>query len=485
MSKILCPYCCRRFEPDEVHFRFKEAAQKEKNEAFDSEEISFRRRVGTRADLPGKNDGRVLDEFLMKYYNEFGSPADSGNFEKYSMQLPYIEFDRLNPAIIYDYAAYEEYGFINRIKVDGQILDERLCPYCHNRVVEGAGKQDMHMISVIGNTSAGKSVYLAILSRIVGEDKNLNASVFFKGNEEEEEYYFKNYKSLVKENRRLNATNGQVPPIPFEISFTDPVTDKKRSVLIVFRDIMGESVQNLRDLGLSGKHLKESSGLLYLLDPTGFDEVAERVTRRPYDGGVQTESITALKRYLTGDEYEELCGIPTAVIVAKSDIIKNMSFFTNPKTATLVNDPDWRMRHPGYINPDAIEASHEGIISFLNSIMEEQYPANVEDTFKNHRFFACSSLGYDPDVRENNWDEIEPFNVTEPFYWLLSELGVLACKGTRTYVNKKKALSKEINILYYKTETPAQIEARYAQELKNQGMTSLLPWEKWVPETVK
>lgn len=483
MSKILCPYCCRRFEPDEVHFRFKEAAQKEKNEFAESDEISFRRRMGARNDQPGKNDGRVLDEFLMRYYNEFGSPADSGNFEKYSMQLPYIEFDRLNPAITYDFAAFEEYGFINRIKVDGQVLDERLCPFCHNRVVEGAGKQDMHMISVIGNTSAGKSVYLAILSKIVGEDKSLNASVFFKGNEEEEEYYLKNYKSLIKENRRLNATNGVVPPIPFEISFTDPATNKKRSVLIVFRDIMGECIQNLRDLGLSGKHIKESSGLLYLLDPTGFDEVAGEVTKRPYDSGSQAESLTALKRYLTGDEYEELCGIPTAIIVAKSDIISKMSFFADSRYSKLVSDPDWRLRHPGFINPEAIEESHEGITCFLNTISEKEYPANAEDTFKNHRFFACSSLGYDPEVRDSNWDKIVPYNVTEPFYWLLSEIGVLACRETRTYVNKKKALSKDINILYYKTETQEQIEARYTAELKNQGMVSFLPWDKWLPET--
>lgn len=483
MSRIICPYCCRHFEPDEVHFRYKEATRREAPVQHEEEEITFRRRGGSRNELTVRNDGRVLDQQLFKYYKEFGSPADSGNFENYSMQLPFIEFDRLNPKITYDFAAFEEYGFINKIRVDGQMLDERLCPFCHNRVVEGAGKQDMHMISVIGNTSAGKSVYLAILSKIIGEDKALNASIFFKGNEEEEEYYFKNYKSLIKENRRLNATNGIVPPIPFEINFTDSITGQKRSVMIVFRDIMGESVQNLRDLGLSGKHIKESSALLYLLDPTGFNEVIAKVTKRSYDGGSQAESLTALKRYLTGDEYEEQTSIPTAIVIAKSDIISSMSFFDDGRYTALVEDENWRSRYSGYIEPKRIEASDEGVKDFLRDIDEEQYVVNAEDTFKNHKFFMSSSLGYDPDANVNNWTDITPFNVTEPFYWLLSELGVLPCRITRKYTNKKQG-TKELSVLGYKSDTKEQLDARFEEELKQQGMISMLPWNKWIPEGV-
>lgn len=482
MSRILCPYCCKRFEADEVHFRLKAAVKKDNDILHDmreDEEISFRRR-SARSDMNGKSDGRITDEYLLKYYNEFGAPSDSSNFERYSMQLPYIEFDRLNPAITYDFAAFEEYGFINRIKVDGQILDERLCPYCHNRVVEGAGKQEMQMISVIGSTSAGKSVYLAILNKVFGEDKNLKASIFFKGNEDEEAYFNKNYNSLIRDNKRLNATNGLVPPVPFEVSFTDPATNEKRSVLIVFRDIMGESVQNLHDLGLSGKHIRESSGLLYLLDPCGFSYVEKNITRRTYQGGMQAESLTALKRYLTGDEYEELSSIPTAIVVAKSDIIKEMGFFNSDRYSWLVKDESWRQRHPGFINSDVIEDGSDGVKEFLHSISEDKYITNAADTFKNHRFFMCSSLGYDPDGNTDSWTKIEPFNVTEPFYWLLFELGILPCRMTRVYTKKRKDESKEISILYYRTDSAARIEERFNEQLKNQGMTSIFPWDKWV-----
>ena len=55
---------------------------------------------------------------------------------------------------------------VNGKKMSGKIR-KFYCPYCHNAIIPMAGKLPMYLVSLLGPSSAGKTVYLTILHMLL------------------------------------------------------------------------------------------------------------------------------------------------------------------------------------------------------------------------------------------------------------------------------------------------------------------------------
>lgn len=489
--EILCPYCCSRFSSNRVHFRLKGPLEEVVEEAVEEEteeENIFGGAVGrqknSKKSNKTENSGRKLDEKLYNFYKEFFN--DEAAARQDAMQYDFVEFDMMNREIEYNRQEMNEYGYVNRIVYKGQELTTRLCPNCHKNLVDGAGKFPMFMLSVIGDTNVGKSIYLTVLESMIKKGA-FEAAMVFVGSKEEKDYYQGVTKSVMRDKKMLKATIGKVPPMTFQFTYTDE-NGKRNSVLITFCDIPGEMCRDKDNLEIYGAHLKASSGLMFLIDPTRFKRVRNEIDQKAeIDGSYQTDVIEAISRFLVSDSYESTCSIPTAVMITKSDTLKSVSYFqASEKHRYLIDDQQWEIRHPNFVNEDEIKEINDGVRSFLNEIEEREYTRMLGDLFSDYRFFINSALGHAPadnevgDIGEEIRREIiRPYRVTEAFYWMLAENGVLPRKITRVYRNSKSKEEKVISFYYRKKDDRAYLNQKIAVLKEQQRMKDSVLRGKW------
>lgn len=492
-KEILCPYCCNRFSTNEVHFRLKKPLLREnkaKQEVEKDTDIEFSLTIPnftkTSQDkniLEKSNDGRVRDELLYNYYIDYLN--DKAGAEREALQLPSVAFDTMNTEIKFNIKEYNEYGYVNNIIYKNQELDERLCPKCHNKLVDGAGKYEMIMISLIGDTNVGKTVYLRILEEIISEGP-FGATLFFMGTKEEHNYYLNGRNKLIQDGMMVDATIGKVPPLTFQLTYNDPESNDRDSIFITFCDIAGEKCRDNQSLREYGKHLRASSGIMFLIDPTRFHKIKNSIGHKGMlDNMYQEDILTAINRFLISGTYDSKSKIPTAVLLTKSDTLKGLEYFTQSEEhKMLVNDIDWMNRHPGYLNEDEIQSINKGVWKFLEAMDEKNFVRKVQDLFVKYGFFINSALGKAPTKEEEESGamtvrgNISPYRVTEAFYWILAESDLIPRKLTRIYKNRKSGAEKSVFVYYRTSEVMLSVNNRIEAAKLNAGIKDSL-FSKW------
>ncbi|MCR5322047.1 MAG: hypothetical protein K6E85_02010 [Lachnospiraceae bacterium] len=465
--EILCPYCCSRFYADQVHFRLKGAVEEvevdiEEESDDDDDDFSIVGRSRKSKKVKNtKSDGKTVDQKLYDFYIDSGLDEDAAKAD--AMQFGFVEFDPENGEIEYDRAEENKHGYVNCINYKGQTLTQRLCPNCHKNLIVDAGKYPMYMFSVIGDTNVGKSIFLTVLEEML-EGDCFDTNMIFVGTPEEREYFKANNKTLIRDRELLKATIGRVPPLTFRMTFkTADMSEKEKenspSVFVTFCDIPGEMCRSREDLAIYGKHLKASSGLLFLVDPTRFPRIRLAMGNRDEDdnkgNSEQLDVINAISLFLIEGTHETKSGIPTAIIITKSDILTDHPYFVNGEGKEIITDPDWEIRHNGFINDDEIKRINEGVVGFLKDIHEGRYITKMKDLFSDYSFFINSALGHkmddDDDYEEQlRKDRIEPYRISESFYWVMAQNFVLPRKIRRIYKNTKTNEEKELVIYYRK-----------------------------------
>ena len=491
--EILCPYCCSRFPSNKVHFRLNAPLEDvvEEDEEVEEENIfggAVGRQRGSRKSNRNEKSGKKLDEKLYNYYKEYFN--DEAAARQDAMQYDFVEFDVMNKEIEYNRQEMNEYGYVNRIGYRGQDLTTRLCPNCHKNLVDGAGKFPMYMFSVIGDTNVGKSIYLTVLEAMI-EKGAFDATMLFMGTKEEHDYYRGANKRVMQDKKMLKATIGKVPPLTFQLTYSveeEGSQKQRKSVLITFCDIPGEMCRDKNNLEIFGAHLRASSGLMFLIDPTRFKGVRNVIDQgAEIDELYQMDVIEAINRFLVSESYEMSTNIPTAIMITKSDTLKSVSFFQESESHRyLIDDQQWNVRHPNFVNEDEIQKINRGVSEFLNAVDEVAYTRKLGDLFSNFSFFINSALGHAPadNEVENIKEEIRtamirPYRITEAFYWILAENGVLPRRITQVYRNSKSKEEKTISIYYYENYDKIYINQKIAVLKEQQKIKDCLLGGKW------
>lgn len=492
MKKVICPYCCKTFMPNQVDFRLMKPALKTA-EAVKTEEAGYEgyKNAWDKKEAVIGNSVLEIDAQLANYYMECLQYTET-DAEANAMRLPAVSIDYTdNTKVWFDQKEYQKYGYVTKVKYQGQELDERLCPYCHNRVIFHAGEHEMKLISVIGDTNVGKSIYITMLEKMLQEDLRFKGTMKFMGTPEEKNLYFGKIEELLNKKEMHGATEREkIPPMPFLYQYKTS-DGKAHSYLIVFCDIAGEDCREKESLRRNGYHLKASSGLLFLIDPTRFQRVKNSIDgENEISQLYQQEIFTAIDQYLIAETHESKIKIPAAIVLTKSDMLKEIGVVRgSEKYQEVLEDAEGNEKHPGFFDKK-VAADLNYIVPGLMADLGAATLCNVvEGSFETYNYFVVSSLGKSPQKvevdehgRERTVKRIEghiaPYRVTEPFYWLLSQSGCIPFKYREVLKNKKEE-KRVIETYYYEDELDGSFQNRLEELRKSKCANFLGSMRGW------
>jgi DNA-directed RNA polymerase subunit RPC12/RpoP len=334
----------------------------------------------------------------------------------------------------------------------GQALDamglpcsDIACPHCRRKLPPGFLEMPHHIISIVGDASAGKSYYLSVLTKVLpatlfrefgivfqDSDPTGNAPVndmrkaLFGAQSPAEAKLAKTvfegamYERLPRQGRNVAL------PRPFVYTLA-PAENSQGHCALVFYDNAGEHFQpGINVVEQPGaQHVATAAGIVFLFDPFNNPEFRRRMrdTKDPQlekpivdqQDIILSEMrarIISLRNLRAGEKLRT----PVAFVVGKCDAWISL----------LDGSPIRNPVHKGWLDMAALETNS----ARLRALMYEVCPAvvaNAEALSENLLFFAVSSFGHTP-IRIGpseyvpNPSLLAPVFAEVPLLWILSQL---------------------------------------------------------------
>jgi hypothetical protein len=334
----------------------------------------------------------------------------------------------------------------------GQALDalglpctEIACPHCRRTLPPGFIEMPHHIISIVGDQSAGKSYYLSVLMKMLPISLYDNFGAVFQdadpaGNASLNEMKLTLFAAQSPEGARLAKTQleggmyvrlpryGRVValPKPFVFSVSSSSDLSKRCALI-FYDNAGEHFQPGRDSADSpgAQHVASSAGIVFLFDPFNSPDFRREISDRAdpqlekpafdQQGVILSEMKVRIAKLLHSELMQPI-DTPMAVLIGKCDA------WIHLLGAEKLLEPV----AGGHVDLEAL-AHNSGLVRELMKRICPQIVANAESISRNVLFFPVSSFGHAP-VKLGPGDfvpdprQLKPFQVEVPILWLLSRI---------------------------------------------------------------
>ncbi|MFC9778874.1 TRAFAC clade GTPase domain-containing protein [Paenibacillus chitinolyticus] len=393
---IVCPYCFNKFEPDDVVFR---------------------------ATHIKDND----DDFMLQEDERLNSWRRKFNLSEVDMEAVIL------PSTIPDsYKTYVQNVLVAVTDRYGETTRRRLCPYCHNELPISAGKVPSNIISIVGASQVGKSVYMTSLIHTLQHTtaSNFNAACMPLSAEISRKFRQHYHEPIFERGSMLQSTNPneQQEPFIFQFVFKD---EREAPLTIVFFDVAGEGMVQREYLDIYASHIKNSSGILFLVDPLQIRSIRDKIQINV--GGEQgefanrydepREVVISLFENFIAHQSNSKTEIPTAIVLTKSDMLQYLkeedSEYIQPNSNVFRN-----VVHQGYLDASEFENINGEIGRFIEKV-DRPFKDAVDVYFSNTAYFAVSALGTNP-VNKQISGVINPTRVDEPFIWLLHKLGYIA-----------------------------------------------------------
>lgn len=332
----------------------------------------------------------------------------------------------------------------------GQALDalglpctDIACPHCRRALPPGFTEMPHHIISIVGDQSAGKSYYLSVLMKMLPASLYESFSVVFQdadpaGNALLNEMKQTLFGAKTPEGARLAKTQleggmyvrlpryGRMValPKPFVYSVGSSKEPLNRCAL-VFYDNAGEHFQPGRDSAESpgAQHVASSSGIAFLFDPFNSPDFREEIADRQdpqlekpafdQQGVILSEMKVRIAKVLNLKLMEHI-DTPLAVMIGKCDAWIHL-LGTNLLRAPVTD---------GFLDLEALALNSIQVRQLMKRICP-QIVANAESISRRVLFFPVSSFGHAP-VKLGPGDfvpdprQLKPFQVEVPMLWLLS-----------------------------------------------------------------
>jgi hypothetical protein len=393
---IVCPFCMSKFEPEEVMFR---ASHDKDNDEY----------YGLQEDLK-------LNKWKRKFHM-----SEEGDKEAV-----------LNPAsFTTENRIYSGKVLVGLNDAYGEITKRRLCPDCHNELPVNAGLVPSNIISLVGASEAGKTVYMTSLIHTLQNSTagNFNAACIPLNADVNRRFRQDYQEPLFETGDMLAATNPNVKPEPliFQFVFKD---ENLTPLTLVFFDVAGEGMSRREYLELFGPHIKNSAGILFLVDPLQIKVIRDKIKLHLNmdDGDISSVSaspvdvVSSLFENFIAHQQQGKTSIPTAVVLTKSDMLQHLKDEQDeyiPSNSNVFRN----VVHRGFLNSHEFENINGEIGRFLEKV-DRPFKGAIDVYFADAAYFAVSALGSNP-VRGQIESVINPIRVDEPFIWLLHKLGYI------------------------------------------------------------
>ncbi|MCL2216227.1 MAG: hypothetical protein FWB91_04310 [Defluviitaleaceae bacterium] len=435
-SHVICPFCCHRFHPNEADFRLPSSVG-----SVEKTPAKGRKKTTKAADV------KEFDEKLYDYYIEILQVGEKDAAAR-AMQFPAVEIEN-NAAVSYSQEEMEKHGFAHRITYKpstGKKItsDKRLCPNCHNDLPIGYGMRDTLLISILGDARSGKSVFLTMLIAELENNPDFVSKLNFIGDKQVRDSFYETYqKPLLKDHQLISSTKRKkIPPYAFNFWYqykNEEGVVKENNIDLIFYDIAGEDLRDDSAIRQNGFNIKDSSGLIFLVDPTNFTRLSDlfRFSDSALIDAIPEENsnqniFNTLYNYFLGFDREK-SPIPMALVMSKSDLFNYVRFdFFDNKPENRIQNILSDEAHKNALNMRSVKGLNQEVREFLSHLGEDGVLNNALGCFKAVSCFAVSSLGKKPIVEQisdpitNETIEkgyidgpLQPFRVKEAFYWIL------------------------------------------------------------------
>jgi len=328
----------------------------------------------------------------------------------------------------------------------GLACTDLACPHCRRQLPPGYLDMPHRILSVIGAPSAGKSYYLAVLTRVLQDRLPADFGLAFKDGDPSGNMLLNQMRNtlfsaatpedaLLGKTALEGATYEKLPrlgrmvslPRPFIYSLARPGAAQGETSIILY-DNAGEHFEPGIDIHDSpgAMHVANSAGLLFLFDPTanarfkaklvGVDDPQLALKGRiDQQDSILSEMETRIKRVLGLAPGQRLT-TPLAFVVGKSDTWQ-----------FLLPSPLEPILSGGKLDLDAIDRNSARVRGVLAALCPGLV-ATAESLAGEIRYFAATSFGHQPTVIAQGVNKgriapdpqrLAPAHVEEPVYWLL------------------------------------------------------------------
>lgn len=443
---VVCPFCMERFPVWELEFR------------------------SSSVDEDGINGyPRAVDEKYVKFWRDVHRNVqnEERNFvlnvsDRENVTEVHLWDETRIPNTAENQAAIEGKSIWQVRDKFGNIASQRICPRCHNDLPNVIGRSTNYIISMMGNTTSGKTVYLSrlLLSLLQNgflPNRGLVADVIYTDPQApktrpailaELRNMFESPKAQTDGGKDRKA--GKLADAT-RITYMYPIILKlqkgRENTLVTFFDFPGEAIWRLRGDGdpffqtLMRRINENASAWLFLLDSTTLGPVRASVLQngdQEYlsQGNIDDPTLNADPNNVLM-EFSDFFGggnlikAPVALVLSKADMITRYaeqlgdSGYRVGRDSAFLSDPP----HPNRdkVDLDDLWQCHEAIQKFL----EGDQVLNTAQNLCQYSWFAASATGV-PVKSGQMGSEMSPaLRVVEPLEWLLWMLGAYAGQYTR------------------------------------------------------
>ena len=320
------------------------------------------------------------------------------------------------------------------------------CPHCRRQLPPGYLDRPHRIISLIGAPSAGKSYYLAVLTRTLQDRLPEDFNLAFKDGDPSGNMLLNQMRNtlfsaatpedaLLGKTALEGATYEKLPrlgrmvslPRPFIYSISRPGQQRNETSVILY-DNAGEHFEPGIDIHDSpgAMHVATSSGLIFLFDPTanarfksklvgGEDPQLTLKGRVDQQDSILSEMETRMKRVL-GLAQDERIKTPLAFVVGKSDTWEK-----------LLSSPLETVVKSGALDLAAVARNSARVREVLIALCPGLV-ASAESLAEQICYFAATSFGHTPVTIQAGVNKgriapdpqrLAPAHVEEPLYWLM------------------------------------------------------------------
>lgn len=441
---ITCPYCFWKFTDDQVLFR---------SETY-FDEGTLLQRYGNESELELNDekeklsDLRAAKRFLLKedksyqsFWQKYGGTSEppEKNLPFPQWQLPVIGRGDGISKLVED----ADHFVIAGVDAYQKTTNRRICPECHNPLPLGYGKHKTKMISIIGVTSAGKTVYISQLLRGM-EDYAAKAGLVAFFASPNERLFVKDH-PVIRNVRLPESTPAKSFSQPM---FYDIVQRNGTGVTqdtIVLYDIAGENCYKPEDMVNYSKFVQHSDGLILLIDPKQLHFIPGEMDT---DESKPSTVLNTLHGVLTTKAGEK-SKIPVAVCVSKSDLCSDILPPLASEDVSQAGVDEFGLATKQFNGREYNILSQE--LTQLININDPTFALTMSTNYQNYNYFSVAAIGCSCGPNEKGvqvpLDEPNPRRIEEPILWLFKHFGYI---GTNEKVRRPVRIKQPDREVYEK-----------------------------------